>query len=291
VTARAAAGLAAALALGALAPAALALAAPALTAGAGVADVAIPPGAPLGGYGGFPRRALLPDVLRLRPYAFWFRPSIGLHDPIRARALVLEEGRTRMLWLAIDLVGIDPSLVADLERRLGDQGLAYSAILVSASHTHSGPGAYTDSLLFGFLAVDRLAPAVREAVLAGLVSAARGADARKTGARLAVGRAEVRGITDSRVQGPLDPELGVLRVTRVDGRPLAVVWNYAIHGTALGRENLLLSGDLMADASARLERALGVPALFVNGAEGDVSPRPRGWPGWNRGRPRQRWRT
>src|SRR5262249_59520555 len=76
-----------------------------------------------------------------------------------------------------------------------------------------------------------------------------------------------------------DPELGVLRVTRVDGRPLAVVWNYAIQGTALGRENLLLSGDLMADASARLERALGVPALFVNGAEGDVSPRPRGWPG------------
>ena len=57
------------------------------------------------------------------------------------------------------------------------------------------------------------------------------------------------------------------------------MWNYAIHGTALGRDNFLLSGDLMADASLRLERELGVPALFVNGAVGDVSPRPRGWTG------------
>ena len=57
------------------------------------------------------------------------------------------------------------------------------------------------------------------------------------------------------------------------------MWNYAIHGTALGRENFLLSGDVMGDASARIEEQLGVPALFVNGAVGDVSPRQRGWDG------------
>jgi hypothetical protein len=68
-------------------------------------------------------------------------------------------------------------------------------------------------------------------------------------------------------------------VTTLTGLPVALVWNYAIHGTALSRDNFLLSGDLMADASLRLERELGVPALFVNGAEGDVSPRPRGWNG------------
>jgi hypothetical protein len=56
---------------------------------------------------------------------------------------------------------------------------------------------------------------------------------------------------------------------------VALVWNYAIHGTTLGRGNLLVSGDLMAEASARIERRLGVPALFVNGAVGDVSPAAR----------------
>jgi hypothetical protein len=64
-----------------------------------------------------------------------------------------------------------------------------------------------------------------------------------------------------------------------DKRPIAVVWNYAIHGTMLGRENSKLSGDVMGDAAARIEEQLGAPALYVNGAVGDVSPRQRGWDG------------
>ncbi len=87
------------------------------------------------------------------------------------------------------------------------------------------------------------------------------------------------GLTDSRVREAVDDELGVLRVMGTDNRPVAVMWNYAIHGTALGRENFQLSGDVMGDASARIEEQLGVPALFVNGAVGDVSPRQRGWDG------------
>src|SRR5262249_15786739 len=112
-----------------------------------------------------------------------------------------------------------------------------------------------------------------------LASAAREAESRKAPARVAMGRTDVRGIAESRVGEPLDSELGVLKVTDRAGRPLSLVWNYAIHGTALGRANFLLPGDLMAGPSVRMERELGVPALFVNGAVADVSPRPRGWAG------------
>lgn len=250
-----------------------------LTAGAASVEVTLPPGVPLGGYGGFPRRAWVPDILGRHPNAFWFRPSIGVHDPLKVRSLVLESGQVRVLWLTLDLVGIDPSLVAGLRQRLALRGLSYSAVVVSASHTHSGPGAYAESTLFALLAVDRLSPSVRRAIIDGLESAARQAEARKAKARIAAGRTEVVGIAESRVQEALDPELGVVKVIGADGRPVALLWNYAIHGTALGRDNFLLSGDLMGDASARLEREVGVPALFVNGAEGDVSPRPRGWTG------------
>lgn len=277
VSARALGALAAALVV-ALAPAPGPGAA-ALLAGAASVEVSLPAGTPLGGYGGFPRRAVVPDVLGRFPHAFWFTPSTGVHDPLRARGLVLERGTTRVLWLAVDLVGTDPGLVAALRERLQQRGLDYSAIVVSASHTHSGPGAFADSEVFGFIALDRLSPGVRSAIVDGLVGAAREAEARKVAARTWSGRAEVRGITDSRVDGPLDPELAVLKVTDVRRRPVALLWNYAIHGTAVGRDNSLLSGDLMADASARIERELGVPALFINGAVGDVSPRPRGWAG------------
>ncbi|HEV8437851.1 MAG TPA: neutral/alkaline non-lysosomal ceramidase N-terminal domain-containing protein [Methylomirabilota bacterium] len=250
-----------------------------LQAGAASIDVALPPGTPLAGYGGFPRRVWVPDILGRSPNAFWFRPSTGVHDPFKIRSLVLESGAVRVLWLTVDLVGIDPTLLGALQERLARRGESYTAVLVSASHTHSGPGAYGDSALFGFIALDRLSMPVRQRILDGLERAAGQAAERRAPALVASARSEVVDIAESRVHEALDPALGVVKVTRTDGWPVALLWNYAIHGTALGRDNSLLSGDLMAEASARLERQIGAPALYVNGAVGDVSPRPRGFAG------------
>ena len=101
---RAGAGVAAALlTVATLASAAPRPAATPLLAGAAAVDVLVPAGTPLGGYGGFPRRAFIPDFLGRLPYAFWFRPSIGVHDPMRARSLVLEAGSARVgSWTPMD---------------------------------------------------------------------------------------------------------------------------------------------------------------------------------------------
>src|SRR4029453_12497995 len=121
----------------------------------------------------------------------------------------------------------------------------------------------------------RGAPAVAGRLFPAMEEASRQAERRKRPAFVGTGRSEIAGLTDSRVHGPLDPELGVLKVMGADNRPVAVVWNYAIHGTALGRENFKLSGDVMGDAAARIEEQLGAPALFVNGAGGEVRTRRR----------------
>jgi hypothetical protein len=83
-------------------------------------------------------------------------------------------------------------------------------------------------------------------------------------------------VTVGRLGLPVDREIIGLRFRTEHGRPIGLVWNYAIHGTMLGPLNLRLSGDVMGVASHVLERDLGVPVLFVNGAVGDVSPRRRG---------------
>ncbi|KRT73985.1 MAG: hypothetical protein XU13_C0010G0027 [Candidatus Rokubacteria bacterium CSP1-6] len=252
---------------------------PPLLAGARAVDVTPPTGVALAGYGGMGRRRLVPDLLNRHPYAFWFKPSRGVHDPIVARALVLQSGPRRVLWIAVDLIGPDPEMVSELRERLAAIGLRYDAVILAASHTHSGPGGFSRSRLFGFLALDSFVPAVRERILRGMTEAAWDADRAKVPARVGVGRGEVRDVIRSRVGLPLDPEVGVLKVVRTDGRPIALLWNYAIHGTLLGKQNLLLSGDVTGAASQELERALGVPALYTNGAVGDVSPALRGWPG------------
>jgi len=250
-----------------------------LLAGAWAVDVTPPVGVPLAGYGGMGRRLLVPDLLNRYPYAFWFKPSRGVHDPIVARALVLQSGARRVLWVAVDLIGPDPEMVSELKERLAAIGLRYDAVILAASHTHSGPGGFSHSRLFGFLALDSLVPAIRERILRGMTEAAWDADRVKVPARVGVGRGEVRDVIRSRTGLPLDPEIGVLKVVRTDGRPIALIWNYAIHPTLLGKENLLLSGDVTGAVSQELERALSVPALYTNGAVGDVSPALRGWPG------------
>jgi neutral ceramidase len=243
-----------------------------LQAGAARVDLAVPAGTPLAGYGSTARRLLVPDVLGRHAHAFWFKPAEGARDALAARALVLESGEQRVAWVAIDLLAVDRAFTADVERQLAAAGVRPLTLLLSASHTHSGPGAFVDSALLGWLAVDRLDVGVRGSLVEAVVAAVRQADGARRPARIAVGSVAVPAMATSRLGRALDSEMLVVKLTDGAGRPLGLVWNYAIHGTALGPRNLRLSADLMGEASRRLEQALGVPALFVNGAVGDVSP-------------------
>lgn len=243
-----------------------------LLAGAATVSLPVPAGTPLAGYGAPARRLPVPDLLGRHPHAFWFRPHEGRLDDPGVRALVLETPGERVVWLAADLIAVDRTFTARVARALAEAGLAPGRLLLSASHTHSGPGGFLDAGLFGPLAVDRLDPQVRDAVVGALVEAVRRAEQGKRPARLG---AEVRpgpALTVGRLGAPVDRSLTVLKVTGEDGGPLATVWNYAIHGTMLSARNLQLSGDIMGLAARQIERTLGVPALFVNGAVGDVSP-------------------
>ena len=247
-----------------------------VVAGAGRAPLTVPAGTPLAGYGGMPRRLLVPDVLDRYPHAFWLKPGRPEHDGLAARALVLERDGTRVIWVAVDLIAVDRTFTETVTTRLARAGVRPAVLVISASHTHSGPGAFLDSALLGFLAADREDAAVREAVVAAVIEAVRRADDARGPARVAVGLATAPAVVRSRLGGPLDPEVVVLAVRRPSGAPVALVWNFAIHGTMLGPGNLRLSADVMGAASETLERALHVPALFVNGAVGDVSPASHG---------------
>lgn len=243
-----------------------------LRAGAARVALAVPAGIPLAGYGNLARRLAVPDVLGRYAHAFWFKPSPGERDALAARALVLEAGARRVAWVAVDLLAVDAAFTAAVGQRLQAAGVRPVTLIVSASHTHSGPGAFVDSAVLGWLALDRLDDAVRESLLAATVAAVRDADAAARPARVAAGSVTTGRLVTSRLSQALDPELVVLKIVDEQGNPLALVWNYAIHGTTLGPRNLHLSGDVMGEASRRLEQQLGVPALFVNGAVGDVSP-------------------
>jgi neutral/alkaline ceramidase-like enzyme len=236
----------------------------------------VPEGTPLAGYGSFLRRPIVPDVLGRSRHAFWFRPHTGELDPLAARALVLETEAARVVWIAADLIAVDRGFTDEVARRLPQVDGRRTALVISASHTHSGPGAFLASALLGFLAIDRRDPEVRETIIGALVEAVRRADLVKRPARVGVTGIQAPRVLAPRIGEPLDQEMVVMKVVSAAGRPIALVWNFAIHGTMLGPRNLRVSGDVMGVASRALEQGLGVPALFVNGAVGDVSPATHG---------------
>jgi hypothetical protein len=72
--------------------------------------------------------------------------------------------------------------------------------------------------------------------------------------------------------GPADRQIGLLRLEKADGSLLALVANYAMHGTVLGGENKTISGDAPGIVADYVEEKLGAPMLYINGAAGNLAP-------------------
>ncbi len=215
------------------------------------------------------------------------RKGILIKDPLYAKVLVLDDGTTKMAIIAMDVTEIGctgdvsddflPKLRNRIQRELKISG---RNVLVNASHVHL-PGR---PLRNDVEQVDRTFDAVRRAVqnmTPVKVGAGRGREDRitvnrtlrlKNGKDWTIRHAnpcppdeEVAGV------GPIDPEIGILRVDRTDGRPLAVVYNFACH-PLFGDPRGAISANFPAFASKVIEENLGhdAMALFLQGAGGDV---------------------
>lgn len=198
---------------------------------------------------------------------------LGVHDDLFARALVLEEEGEALVLVSVDLLALSDVFVQRVRQNIyARTGIPRRGIMVSATHTHAGPVTIStffnpgETLDAGYM--DHLARVIED----GVVRAWRS----RRPARIGVGVTSVDGLGANRRsvnRRPIDPDVGVIRVEESSGRPMTVVVNYACHPTVLGPDNLLASGDFPAFAVARVEAGpgQGARAMFVNGAQGDVS--------------------
>ncbi|RMG13907.1 MAG: hypothetical protein D6731_11405 [Planctomycetota bacterium] len=199
------------------------------------------------------------------------RPSEGQADPLAARAIALRRGKLTALVIGCDLVGLHNYQVQALRKRLSDVATP-DAVLLAATHTHSGP----DTLgLWGLLPplCSGLEDEVVDEVLRAIEAAARAAVDRlePARARWACAEAPERGVSRNR----RDPEWIDRRLTAVafealDGRPIATLVHFACHPEGLGSKNRLLSADFPAGLYERVEGERGGVCVFLNGALGGM---------------------
>jgi hypothetical protein len=213
----------------------------------------------------------------------------GVHRPFAATAAVfapLAGDEPTLALVAVDL-GWFQHLADERELRatiMRNTGLHEAALLVSMSHTHAGANVnsqLTDKpgveLIQPYLQhlTDQVCAAIleaRDALTPAWVTYGSGRCALATNRDLWDAEAQ-RFAAGYNPAAPADDTLVVARVTGEAGEPRATLFNYACHPTTLAWENRLLSPDYIGAAREVLEDAFGVPALFFQGASGDLAPR------------------
>lgn len=235
---------------------------PALQAGAAVADLTPQGSVFLYGY---------PHVAR---------DSTGVHDPLQCAALYLRGEGGQALFLANDLIHVSKRFTADVRKAISAAtGVPGGAIMITATHTHSGPVIVDHVSNAADATVPKADPAYLAWAAQQMVAAASAAFAAARPAELGLAVARAQGVGTNRHDpaGPADPEVPVLLARERDsGVPIAAMLVYGMHPTVLHEDSTLISGDFPYFTRRFLqEHVLGAacPVLYHSGAAGNQSPR------------------
>jgi len=226
-----------------------------MIAGAAKVDITPPVGVTLGGFAGR------------------YKPSEGIHDQMNAKAIYLQADDITVLLIAVDILNLTDGIVQEVRRALSKKlGIQEGAIMLAATHTHSGPALLPDI-------TSEVEPELNRSYMEELPSLLTEAGEKahekseRASAKWGVGRAEIT--YNRRTEGgPVDPQVVALCIENGTGVPVATVVNYACHGVVLGGSNYFISADFMGYTSRTIELALeeGHVSLYVNGATGDLNP-------------------
>lgn len=217
------------------------------------------------------------------------RQSTGVHDRIFHRVVAMDDGATQFFLASTDLCLIAPSVYDEFAAHLKKEtGIDPVQVWWTTTHTHSapevGPHAMAKLMMperYGHPPDTEYTAMVQRA----LIDAIKEARAKLAPARLVSGTGfssaninrrarDPKGVISLGLNpdGPVDRQIGLIRLETPTGAPIALIANYSMHATALGPQNKLISGDAAGTVSAHVEEKIGAPVLFINGAAGDLAP-------------------
>lgn len=238
------------------------------------------------------------------PGGFSANMAESAHDPLHARALVLAQGDTTVAMVVVDNLGAGPDVLDEAKTIAAQKtGIATANMLVSSTHTHSGPPLNTrtaPAAAYRKLFVEGVADSIVQAHAA-LRPAAIGAAKHPLPDEvfnrrwyLKPGKMPLNpyGKLDTvkmnpgtspevldRPAGPTDPDVTIISVQDAKRKPLALFANYSLHyvgGGPGGQISADYFGEFARVATARLRDPAGFVAALSNGTSGDINNIPFG---------------
>ena len=205
-----------------------------------------------------PKPADLPELYR------------GINDRVFARAIVIESRDTLAALVTLDVGGIPTPLWQSVSSRAETElGIASDHLLLTATHTHSVPRQQAENF----------PDLVMQAITAAMTDLQPARMAWGTGeSYININRTMINsdtGLWDEgpNYDGPSDKTVALVNFETLDGEPIAVYYNYAVHGVISGQLDEV-SGDIPGASSRYIEESLGGDAVAVwsLGAAGDQNP-------------------
>jgi hypothetical protein len=207
----------------------------------------------------------------------------GIHRPIFTTCIILDCHPKQIAILNLELMLLSVSQVRSIQAAVSEvTGIEATDIWVFVTHNHAGPATLEDYLGEGELVVK----AYCEEIPRLCADAAKKAKTTLVPARVGAGRGRCdiginrdlklpdgKFIIAPNPDGYVDSEVGVVKIESLDGRPIAVIANYACHPTIAGHENKLISPDYPGVVRDVVEQITGAVCLFLQGAAGNVGPR------------------
>ena len=227
-------------------------------------------------------------------YAARDHGSEGIHDDLHAKALVLSDDDQEAALVTSDLIGVGAELVDEVRRLVQKSvGLPEDRVWVCASHTHFGPEVRRNRLEDD--KYDAFANAYFDVLAQKMATAVRLAHANLVPARVGSGSISAEGISynrrlmreDGKAEmsltlpppydelrfGPVDPEVGVLKVVGArEGEVIAALLNFACHPVSSTDHMYDISADYPGYAMDLVERTEGGVCMFGLGCAGNIVP-------------------
>ena len=214
-----------------------------------------------------------PIGVRMGGFAGRYKSAEGIHDKLYAKAIYLEGRDASLLLISADVVELPDDVVERARAMLSERlSIDDGAIVIAATHTHSGPALLPDITSDAELKLNRVHTEKFPSFL--LEAGEKAAESRvRVSARWGTGKAEIA-FNRREEGGPIDPEVIALSLENESGKAIASLVNYACHGVVLGASNYLISADWMGCESEALEKAFGGKhvSVFTNAADGDQNP-------------------
>lgn len=195
------------------------------------------------------------------------RPASKKQGELTVRALVVQDGATKVAIVGADFLGFPSALGNQVRAKVPE--IPGENILIGVTHTHSAPDCYAFPDGKGGTGADLpylqrlcgfMADAIKEAA----------ANARPATLKVATG--EARGKIAYNYYAPdlYDPRCSVLQFIGADDKPFATLVNYAVHPEVLGNERGICSPDLCGPLYDRIASQGGGTAIFMNSAQGGM---------------------